>query len=75
VPKEQPRDVKASAEEIANQASLKAEEALQKAQEALLRTLVKKVLSSKELTTIIILSVLGSIVAAVTISLGLMLLS
>ncbi|MFA6347070.1 MAG: hypothetical protein WCX07_02130, partial [Dehalococcoidales bacterium] len=62
------------AEEIANQASIKAEEALQKAQEALLRTLVKKVLSSKELTTIIVLAVLGSIFAAVTISLGLMLL-
>ena len=55
----------------AGQAAEKAEEALKKAEEALVATIVKKVFSSWEMITIIVLVVLGSVFAAVAISVGL----
>ena len=49
----------------------KAEEAVKKAEEAYVATLVKKVLSSWEFITTIAIIIIGSVFAAVTISLGL----
>ena len=55
----------------AEEAALKAEEAIRKAEEALPAKIARKVLASWEVMAIIILTILGSVFAAVAISLGL----
>ena len=63
--------VRDAAEAAAAAAAIKAEEAMKKAEKALLATIVKKVLSSNELILIITVAILGSVFAAVAISLAL----
>ena len=58
------------AEEAARKAR-EAEEALRRTEETLVSAIAKKILSSWEMVTIIVLIVLGSVFAAVAISLGL----
>lgn len=63
-----------AAEEIrkaTEEAAARAEEAFKKAEEALPAVVVKKVLASWELLALLIVTILGSVFAAVAISLGL----
>ena len=55
----------------AQEAIIKAEEALKKAEEALPAAVLRKVLSSWEFLALLILTIVGSVVAAIAISLGL----